>query len=221
MKISSSNVCRTFAYAEDDTKYYIIMEFIKGIDFFEFAATNPKLFIEEPKLVVYILQQILFGIKAIHDAGYVHSDIKPGNVMLALDDQGKVTDVKLIDLGFCRSVEEMKHFSIGTFTYMAPEVAKKAISEPFKTDIWSFGVLIFRTITLEFPIEIQCDTDSFDDVIRNLCSLPMDKVLTPFQVLSKDPTILGVQEITKSCLAVDPKIRPSLDDLLSKIEKLM
>ncbi len=89
----------------------------------------------QPGIVLYIMRQILRGLEVLHKAGFVHSDVKPANVMV-----DKLGLVKLIDYGRATSVHEKVRFLFGTPLYMAPEIHLRQESLP-QSDIYSVGLV--------------------------------------------------------------------------------
>jgi serine/threonine protein kinase len=89
--------------------------------------------------------QILDGLDFVHSKGVIHYDIKPQNILL-----DELERIKLGDLGLARNLKSMssKPSFIGTIPYMSPEVIKEEGAN-FKTDIWSFGCVLYEMITLK------------------------------------------------------------------------
>lgn len=89
----------------------------------------------QPGVALYIMRQALRGIEALHDAGYVHSDIKPANIMI--DRQGYV---RLIDYGRAVLINERVTILFGTPVYMAPEVHRREVTM-IQSDIYGVGLV--------------------------------------------------------------------------------
>jgi serine/threonine protein kinase len=89
----------------------------------------------QPGVALYIMRQVLRGLEALHDAGFVHSDVKPANIMI--DRQGYV---KLIDYGRAVLINERVTILLGTPLYMAPEIHRREVSM-LQSDIYSVGLV--------------------------------------------------------------------------------
>jgi len=106
---------------------------------------------------LFIIKSVLSGIMALHDAGYVHRDIDPSNIMITND--GKV---KIIDFGVVKNMRISANVTghalstigqvIGKPAYAAPEVAYGLVDEhDYRTDIYAIGVMLFELITGHLP----------------------------------------------------------------------
>ncbi|MCX7008807.1 MAG: serine/threonine-protein kinase [Kiritimatiellaeota bacterium] len=89
----------------------------------------------QPGVALYIMRQALRGIEALHDAGFIHSDIKPANIMI--DRQGYV---RLIDYGRAVVINERVTILFGTPLYMAPEIHRREASM-IQSDIYAVGLV--------------------------------------------------------------------------------
>ena len=135
---------------------YLVLEFVEGETLADRLARGPLALAD----AIEITRQIAAGVEAAHDAGVVHRDLKPGNVMLKRDGS-----VKVLDFGLAKATSEsapgdsnlsasptMTHgmtgagMILGTAAYMSPEQARgRAVDR--RTDIWSFGCVLFECLT--------------------------------------------------------------------------
>ncbi|HMO51110.1 MAG TPA: serine/threonine-protein kinase [Kiritimatiellia bacterium] len=110
-----------------------------------FRIKDGKLAIQ-PGVVIYIMRRVLRALESLHDAGYVHCDVKPANIMI--DQLGYV---KLIDYGRATLINEKVSFLLGTPVYMAPEMHRR---EPamVASDIYTVGLVILEMLRGEVLI---------------------------------------------------------------------
>jgi serine/threonine protein kinase len=225
MTVLSENVCKTIAYTEDLKNVYIIMEYIEGMDLYEFIANKPGIFQKIPVLLLFVITKIVQGIRDFHEAGFVHGDIKPENIFIGLSqDKMEITCVKLMDFGLSKSESEIQGHSAGTYDYLAPEIAKKALMRNSKIDVWSFGITMYAMFMMTLPSCIASRNPDKElrrsEVLQNLRNLPMDKAPNLFKAMSTNPKYAMIQELIISALTVNPLHRPTPQELLEKVREI-
>jgi len=140
---------------EDDDTVYIVMELLKGINLADCIDTEQRL---EASAAVSITAQILSALRAAHDKGIVHRDLKADNVFLAVDSRGR-QEVKLLDFGIAKigkSGGEGLGLTrdgdvVGTPYYLSPEQARGARDVDARIDIWGVGVLMYEMLSGSLP----------------------------------------------------------------------
>jgi len=151
---------------QDDGAGYLVLEYVTGETLAERIAREPLKLGE----ALSIGQQIAEAISAAHEKGVVHRDLKPGNIKIT--PEGKV---KVLDFGLAKpsSIEDKKSGIkitqpgriIGTPAYMSPEQARgKSINH--RTDIWSFGCLMYEMLTGHIPFEGETATDTVARILE-------------------------------------------------------
>lgn len=221
MMMNSPYVCKTFGFLENDSKYYIIMEYVGSTDLFTFISKNPRIFMENPSFFWYMATLILRGMKYIHQMGYIHMDIKPENICLDFDEKGEINYVKIIDFGLSSRIENVGECFCGTINYLAPEIAT-GISSNTRSDIWSFGILCYVMLYASFPKQIasreQNPAYNQISIHTKLMKIHRTECLKPFFKKSSDQNISEIQDFIDSCLKVPFNIRPTTDELLKVTE---
>lgn len=178
---------------------YLVMELVRGQSLRAAIDQNARgLPIDA---VTTILRGVLQAMVAAHEAGVVHRDLKPGNVLLNVDQRGldalAVDDVKVGDFGLgfsdadtLRSIvmqsasiareEEGPRIS-GTLAYMAPELRDGQQSPSPQSDLYSIGVILFELLTgerpagAELPSALRSDTPAILDEIFNRLYARVDR----------------------------------------------
>jgi len=176
---------------------YLILEYVPGETLAQRIAREP-LKLEE---AFSIGQQIAEAVSAAHDKGVIHRDIKPGNIKIT--PEGKV---KVLDFGLAKATSSQDKNQgtaitqpgrvIGTPAYMSPEQARGK-STDHRTDIWSFGCIMYEMLTGHIPFEGETATDT---VARILEREP------DWEVLPQE-TPMNIRTLLRRCLEKDPQRR--------------
>ena len=115
-------------------------------------------------------RQVAEAVSAAHKKGVIHRDLKPGNLKITPDDQVKVLDFGLAKVSVSKSrrgettVTQAGHV-IGTPAYMSPEQARGKDTD-HRTDIWSFGCIMYEMLTGHVPFEGETATDTIARIIE-------------------------------------------------------
>ncbi len=142
---------------------YLAMELLEGESLQAHVATHGAM---PPDVVATLFEQLGEALDQAHEAGMVHRDLKPGNLVLLRDRKGRVS-VKILDFGIAKVLHEEAHETatqIGTPMYAAPEqmgaalrkvAAKQGIviasDVSAQTDVWALGLIAFELLTGHAP----------------------------------------------------------------------
>ena len=146
--LDHANICTIHDIDEDEEgKLFIVMSYYDG-QTLKYLLDDGPLSVDD---AVLIGSQIASGLARAHEAGIVHRDVKPANIMVTARGE-----VKILDFGIAKLSEMIDltktGSTVGTAAYMSPEQAK---GEPvnFRSDIWSVGVLMYEMITGRQPFD--------------------------------------------------------------------
>ncbi|MDT5018368.1 MAG: eukaryotic-like serine/threonine-protein kinase [Mycobacterium sp.] len=144
-RLDDPHVVPIYDVGEIDGRLYVTMRLINGVDLDTLLRAGPL----EPGRAVHIIEQIAGALHSAHQAGLVHRDVKPSNILLADNDFAY-----LIDFGIARAAGDTKLTSegstIGTWAYMAPERFNTGESAP-SSDIYALACVLYQCLTGELP----------------------------------------------------------------------
>ena len=184
-------IARVFDYGEGPDVAFLVMELVLGQPLSELMTGGEEL---SDAAKVSILRQSADALQAAHDAGVIHRDVKPGNLLVRPDGTVKVTD-----FGIARALSSVPLTDtgqlIGTPAYMSPEQASGRVVTP-SSDIYSLGVVGYELFAGRPPF------------VRDT---PVALALAHVQDLPPplpDSVPSRVAKVIESALAKDPRKRP-------------
>lgn len=157
-KIAHKNICKVFDYGDADGLQFLTMELIEGRSLRAVLRDGP---IPRDR-VVEIVGQISAGLSAVHDAGMVHRDLKPDNVVLRQNGEAV-----LVDFGLARSkiLDDPRKNIAGTPAYMSPEQLRgEKLDE--RSDIFALGVLSYELLTGRAPFDRESSATTIEAILH-------------------------------------------------------
>ncbi len=200
---------------EEDGLLYMSMQFIDGFDLGRLLADGPL----DPQRTIHLLAQVAAGLDAAHDAGLIHRDVKPENVLIGEGSDGEAS--YLTDFGIGTVVEASDRTTtkltgrgivLGTSDYIAPEqIAGGAIDS--RADIYSLACVAFHMLTGRTP---------FAD-LSELAKLAAHGGLDRPRASDALPGLgTGVDAVLARGMAIDPDHRPGTAlDLAHDLERAL
>jgi serine/threonine-protein kinase len=185
------------AGAADDGTPFLVMELVAGMPLDELIHREGPL---ELRRATAITRQILAGLQALHDAGFVHGDVKSANVLVDITCGDAA---KLIDLGLARTPEPRdpagERLASGTPEYMAPEVVRGDGTVP-ASDLYATGVVLYQLLTGTTPFE----GGTWREILRR----QLDDAVVPPSLRCPDRTIPDeLERAVMIALEKDPAAR--------------
>lgn len=195
---------------EQDGNRYLVLEFVEGQSLGDLLDRGP-LPVDE---AIEVAVQIAAGVEAAHEAGITHRDLKPANIMITPEGKAKVLDFGLArtDDGAQSSTGELDSPTLttpnpqhsptiagailGTAAYMSPEQARGRRVDK-RTDIWSFGVVLYEMLVGASPFVGETVSDSIGAVLHKQLDLE--------QLPSQTPA--SVRRVLRRCLERDKGLR--------------
>ena len=159
-KFNHINVVYVFQILEDSQNFYIIMEYCKHGELFDYIVKNERLTEEESSIFFY---QLINGIEYIHSKGISHRDLKPENLLLA---EKKI--LKIIDFGLSHEFEgdELLKTKCGSPSYAAPEIICCPYYDGFKVDVWCCGIILYAMLCGYLPFEGEDNNILFQNILN-------------------------------------------------------
>jgi Tol biopolymer transport system component len=214
--LNHPNIATIYGLEDSNGTNFLVMELVPGDTLADRIKRGGAVPIVE---TLNIAKQMAEALEAAHEKGIIHRDLKPANVKLTPDGKVKVLDFGLAkayaddtasydpaDSPTLSAAATMQGVILGTAAYMSPEQARgKAVDR--RTDIWSFGCVLYELLTGEQLFGGESVTD------------------TLAQVITKEPDYNRVPSRTRSllrwCLERDPKKRlRDVSDGISSLDAL-
>ena len=170
------------------SEVYVLMEMVDGLTFEQYRAPDFG-------HLCRLCQQVAEGLGAMHDAGFVHADIKPNNILVSENDR-----IKLIDFGQSCPIGTVKARIQGTPDYIAPEqVLRKEITP--QTDVFNLGATLYWLLTSQHvPTLIPRGEPGLSFRQKEACPPPreVNPRVTP-----------ALSALVMSCIQTEPRDRPA------------
>ena len=189
--LNHPNIATIHAIEEADEQIFIVMEYIDGKELKHIVGAYRDKPLPVNDVINYTVQ-IAEGLEAAHKNGIIHRDIKSQNIMITKDGKVKIMDFGLAKVGKGVQLTQIGS-TIGTIAYMSPEQTKGEQVDQ-RTDIWSFGVVLYEMLTGMLPFK-----GDYDQAII-------------YSILNEEPENIseigpGLQQIIIKILAKNPEDR--------------
>lgn len=168
----------------------LVMEYVDGLNLEKARPNRLTSFLK-------VFHRVAGGLDAMHAAGFVHTDIKPTNIMVT-----RGASVKIIDFGQSCRTHHRKMRIQGTPDYIAPEQVRRMPLDQ-RTDVFNLGATMYWVLTSEkYPTAIRgTDSNGGVNVIRS------DKPIAPVELNAKIP--ISLSQLVMECCRENPAERPA------------
>src|SRR5262245_40809090 len=146
-RLSHPHVVSVFDQGEDDGTLFLAMEYVPGRTLRDVVRDQAPL---PPAHALALLEPVLSALATAHDAGFVHRDVKPENVLITDDGRVKVADFGLVRAVTTATNTATSGMLIGTVSYIAPELVTDGSADA-RSDVYSAGVLLYELLTGQKP----------------------------------------------------------------------
>jgi len=196
--LQHERVVKMHTYFEDTENVYILLELCPSQTLNDLLRRRKRF--TEPE-AIYYMYDLIVGVRYLHRHRVLHRDLKLGN--LFLDAEMKL---KIGDFGLAAQLEhdgEKKKTICGTPNYIAPEILEGKTGHSYEVDIWSIGVILYTCLFGRPPFETSDVKQTYRKIRHGSFTFPDHP-----QVSS------AAKHLITSILRVEPKARPSLDQIV-------
>ena len=198
------NIIHVYDIIVDESCVILILEYCSNGNLQDYIIRN-GVYKDMTKLFLH-LEMILSAFDYLEERKMAHNDIKPSNILI--DQYGRL---KLADFGLTQKFETIDDISEdyrGSLAYIAPEILHRKPYNPFKANVWSFGVMLYFLVVGRTPFPTDSVASFRERILEGSYVLPR----------SIDKT---VAKIIKNCLILDPEKRISFRDIKNIIDETL
>ncbi len=203
------HIVEAIIYREIAGQPFLFLDYVEGVNLGTLIEAEDTIF--PPQVIDYALQ-VCEGMEYVHsaqvgpgDSGVIHRDLKPANILINRRNEVKITDFGLAKVHGVSSKLTDVGMGLGTYVYMPPEQFLDAASADKTSDIYSFGVAMYRALTGSHPVK--------GESVGKLIHAILESEPTPLRELAPDiPPEL--EDVVLRCL------RKQRADRIATFEKL-
>jgi serine/threonine protein kinase len=196
---SHPNIISLLEIFQDSDYHYLVFEFAPLGDLVSYFFKE-DLFPENQ--LRRFFKDFLVGLEHIHQAGIIHRDIKPDNILMDTNFMPKIADFGISNIHESNSIIEDTG---GTPLYLSPEVIENEGKIGFQTDIWSSGIVLYLLVFGDTPFKGRNMNELFLQILSKEVSFDMSTDFNDDQSL--------VQDLIKKMLIKDPTKRITLEEI--------
>lgn len=206
-RLNHPHIIRAFDFEDDAQLPYLVLECLDGGSLHDLIQRSGRLQAEPAR---NLMRQVTSGLAALWDLGYVHRDVKPGNILLDRAGRAKIADLgQAVSFAQGPDAEDRPLETAGTAAYLAPEQFLSPASVDHRADMYGMGAAFYEALTGRMPFVGRSRMDVLMQHARQAPTPPAQ--LVP----SLDPAL---SQLVLTLMAKDPDERyPSAVELLAAL----
>lgn len=195
-KLDHPNVIRLYDFFSEDDYMFLVLEYCSGGTLENKIKRKEEISSSEKKSICF---QIVSALKYCFDMSIAHRDIKTSNILF--DGNGRV---KVADFGLSQIIHQDDDSNLfhGSLRYASPEICRKISFNPYKSDVWSLGVLFYRLYTYSYPFDGRTEKDLKNQIIDGFYAEKLKG---------------SMSKVIRQMLSVNPDERPTINKLADMI----
>ncbi|MEW5850440.1 MAG: protein kinase [Myxococcota bacterium] len=208
-RLSHPNVVQVYSKGVWRGRPYFAMELVDGPSVLDVLSSQGPFSVEE---AVEVVRQAALGLRAAAQAGVIHRDVKPANLLVAPDGTVKVADFGVCKIAGRSPAVTEAGTTLGTPFYMAPEQARGETVDA-RADIYALGASLFHLLTGRTPYAVN-------ETVAQLLAHQREPVPDVAQACPGLPR--GMVRLIRRMLQKDPAARPQdYDELLAELDEAL
>lgn len=205
-RLTHGNLVEVYDVGHCTGRRYLVMEFVAGGSVAPLLDGSPLPVLE----VASIGAQAAAGLAAAHEAGVIHRDVTPGNLLLDASGRVKVSDFGIARLSGSPSQTARTGELLGSIVYLAPEQLTGGETTP-RSDVYALGLVLWQAATGHVPFE--ADTPAASGLARLAQELP-----SPRDLRRSVPGALA--EVIEAATRADAERRPNAAQVAARLHEL-
>ena len=197
--VDHPNIIKIYEIIENNEVYFIIMEYCKSGELFNYIVKNKRL---SEEISAFFFYQLINGINYLHNQGICHRDLKPENLLLS-----KNYKLKIIDFGLSNfeTGGGLLETPCGSPCYASPEMVRGYSYDGFGIDIWSCGIILYAMICGFLPFEEDENDEYNETLFKNIVNCDIEY---PSDLITEN-----ARDLLKRILVKDPNKRIKIEDI--------
>ncbi|EOA17843.1 hypothetical protein CARUB_v10006247mg [Capsella rubella] len=188
--LTHPNIIRHYEVIETPKKIYVVMEYIKSGELFDYIIENGKVPQDKAR---HLFQQLISGVEYCHRNRVIHRDIKLENVLMESESK-----IKILDFGLSNVMEDGDTLktSCGSPNYAAPEVISGNPYSGPGVDVWSCGVILYALLSGYLPFIDEHLPSLYNTIMRGEYRIPFHLPSLARDLISRMLTVDPFRRIT-------------------------